>query len=362
MKSISAGIILIVVFQILGCSDDAKIIPVAGNDHSGRMYLSMTNVPGTIVKVVACLSRYGYSNTTLTLTVADVGGSASGTMNNIPPGVWHLKVDALDSAGTIRLTGEKDVEIAADQTALVEMLLLPLTGSIEIHVVWGGVCTAPPPGVVSWWPAEGNALDIRGGNSGVVEGGTTFTTGRVGKAFHFDGISGRIRIPDSENLKITGSLSIEAWIFIESFPASWSRILFRGDDRDGYDAYSLYVMNLNSGILVFTVGDSVGNWTSLSTGISTGRYIHVAATFDSSTGNMSLYMNGSLCASRLTSVRPMRNLDPRYSPGVGIGNVSGVVYNQPFHGYIDEPTLYRRTLSADEIFSIYTAGSGGKCK
>ena len=41
-------------------------------------------------------------------------------------------------------------------------------------------CTAPPPGLISWWPGNGNALDIVGGNNGTLSNGVTFAPGEVG--------------------------------------------------------------------------------------------------------------------------------------------------------------------------------------
>ncbi len=35
-------------------------------------------------------------------------------------------------------------------------------------------CTPAPPGLVSWWRAEGNALDWVGGNNGTLEGDATY--------------------------------------------------------------------------------------------------------------------------------------------------------------------------------------------
>src|SRR5205807_2338403 len=34
-------------------------------------------------------------------------------------------------------------------------------------------------GLVSWWPAEGNAADAWDGNNGILTNGATFTTGKV---------------------------------------------------------------------------------------------------------------------------------------------------------------------------------------
>jgi hypothetical protein len=35
-------------------------------------------------------------------------------------------------------------------------------------------CAEPPPGLVAWWPGDGNFKDIQGNNPGTNAGGTTF--------------------------------------------------------------------------------------------------------------------------------------------------------------------------------------------
>ena len=51
-------------------------------------------------------------------------------------------------------------------------------------------CASPPSGLISWWAAEGNALDTVGSNPGVLQNGVGFTSGEVGQAFVFDGSIG----------------------------------------------------------------------------------------------------------------------------------------------------------------------------
>src|SRR5437763_2728435 len=53
-------------------------------------------------------------------------------------------------------------------------------------------CVQPPPGLVSWWPGDGNAKDIADGNPGTLQGGVTFASGKVGQAFHFNGVDGAV--------------------------------------------------------------------------------------------------------------------------------------------------------------------------
>ena len=42
---------------------------------------------------------------------------------------------------------------------------------------------APPAGMVSWWPGDGNASDIIDGNHGMLSGDAGYAPGMVGQAF-----------------------------------------------------------------------------------------------------------------------------------------------------------------------------------
>jgi hypothetical protein len=74
---------------------------------------------------------------------------------------------------------------------------------------------------------------------------------------------------------------------------------------------------------------------------------------------MKLYINGALdCQMNYPgTINPsVMNVSIGADPG---SDGSTVSY---FHGAIDEPSLYNRALTADEVLSIYNAGSAGKCR
>lgn len=66
-------------------------------------------------------------------------------------------------------------------------------------------CTPIPSGLVDWWPGDGNAKDIVGGNNGTPVGGVTFAPGEVGQAFSFDGLTGAVVVPDAPSLDQTAT-------------------------------------------------------------------------------------------------------------------------------------------------------------
>jgi len=63
-------------------------------------------------------------------------------------------------------------------------------------------CVAPPSGLVSWWPGEGDAADAVGGNGGQLQGGAGFGAGKVGQAFSFTGTGQHLRVAAATNLDV----------------------------------------------------------------------------------------------------------------------------------------------------------------
>jgi len=65
---------------------------------------------------------------------------------------------------------------------------------------------------VAWWQAEGNASDSAGGAKGFLEG-VSFSPGKVGQAFQFNGSKSSVRVPDTPSLDITNNWTLAAWVY-----------------------------------------------------------------------------------------------------------------------------------------------------
>jgi hypothetical protein len=215
-------------------------------------------------------------------------------------------------------------------------------------------------GLVSWWTADNTAADAVGVNHGTLVSGATYTAGQVGQAFRFDGIDDRVQVTDSESLKLTASMTIEAWVRADAdSPTAGGPILFRGDDRGGLDPYVLTRDSNNT--IRFGISPSNNQGVSIGAPMPIGQFFHVAATLDDATGAMRLYINGVLKAQTVTSVRPFGDLDPAYNPSIGIGNHGGwptTPHNFPFHGLIDELKVYDIALSQAEVQASFNAKKG----
>jgi len=219
-------------------------------------------------------------------------------------------------------------------------------------------CAPPPPGLVGWWPGEGDANDIGGTNNGTLLNGATFAPGEVGSAFSLNGGLDKVSVPDSPSLRLTTEFTIETWVNSRSLPTIDGTIVSKVGISGGNNGYDLYLSHEN--YLSGQFNTPGQNWPGYqisyanSSAIVPGLWYHVAFTYDEST--MKLYLNGIPVATSVIGA---------HAVAVSTNNlhIGGVDDNNPvgFNGLIDEPAVYNRALSDAEIAAIYNAGSAGKC-
>ena len=97
------------------------------------------------------------------------------------------------------------------KTTIISTIFLLLLG-FSTTTIFAQTCTPAPVGLVSWFAADGNALDSRSRSNGTLQNGATFAAGEVGQAFSFDGVDDQITVPHNANQNGGTNLTIEAWI------------------------------------------------------------------------------------------------------------------------------------------------------
>lgn len=204
-------------------------------------------------------------------------------------------------------------------------------------------CTNPPAGLVGWWRAANNTLDTAGASHGTLAGNATFATGKVGRAFVFDGSSDAVRLGRPAALQLQ-NFTIETWLKRASAVSGEGAIFCYG--------YGGYGMGMDgTGRLYLTrVGiDAVYCTTNL----ADTAWHHVALTKVGSA--VTFYLDGVAYpnATSYTSVFT-------FSSDVAIG-ARGDNLASGFYGSLDEVSIYARSLTTIEVQALYAAGSGGKC-
>jgi len=201
-------------------------------------------------------------------------------------------------------------------------------------------CVAPPTGLVDWWPGEGSAAELVGTNNAVLLNGTTFTTGEVGQAFHFDGTNNLIQIGAAA---IQAPWTAEFWINRQ--PASGTSAVLLSDPVSALKLEQFQTTQ-KVGFTVYHVQDYSFNYTA-----PVGTWVHLV--FVGTTTNTQLYTNGVFNSSTNVSTSLPRMF-------MGTRNLTNSFANM-LKGSVDEVSLYNRVLSPSEIQSLYNAGTAGKC-
>ena len=71
--------------------------------------------------------------------------------------------------------------------------------------------------------------DLSGnGNAGAVKSAEWTKDGKKGKAIFFDGKTSYVEVADSKSLDMADAITIEVWIFAESHPGDYPRIVMKG--------------------------------------------------------------------------------------------------------------------------------------
>jgi hypothetical protein len=215
-------------------------------------------------------------------------------------------------------------------------------------------CGQLPRGMAGWWPGDGNANDVTlAGNNGTLVNGATFAAGVDGLAFSLNGISQRVDVPDTPNLRLQ-TFSLVAWVEMNSLPSE-ACIICKQYGSGTTDSYSLW---LASGVLrggMYGIAEAVA-----SSAVPTNRFLHIATTYDGSI--IRLYVDGQQIAAAAGPAAAI----PYDSNQVVVGaDDNGInAYQGYFPGIIDEAQIFGRALSPCEIRALYRAGAAaqGECK
>ena len=160
-------------------------------------------------------------------------------------------------------------------------------------------------------------------------------------------------------------LTLEAWINPTDITKNYDPI-FEWNLGDGVTYWGVHMYALPSGITntgflyanVQGVGDNWHQLQSPDSVVTPNAFQHVALTYDKTSGVARLYRNGVVVAETTFG-----SFTPKTTRTLNIGNRPTDPANESFtfSGVIDEPSIYGRALSSNEIAAIYNAGSFGKC-
>jgi len=196
-------------------------------------------------------------------------------------------------------------------------------------------------GAVSWWHADGDFDDAVGANDGNNAGTVSFAGGMENQSFSLDGLgTDYVEVPDAPNLNVTTGITIDAWINTSVFAG---RIVDKAT-AFGTDGY-LFDMWGDKARLVIGA-----DWLVPTVSVPPGIWTHVAATYDGTT--LAGYVNGAPAGTNtLTVGHPIPT--NANTLRIGADSTGGSLFN----GMIDEPRVFNRALTADEITLLFWQSS-----
>jgi uncharacterized repeat protein (TIGR02543 family) len=223
------------------------------------------------------------------------------------------------------------------------------------------LCVPSPSALLGWWKGEGDGSDAAGANNSTLMSGVSFTSGKVGQAFTFNGIDSQIRFGNAVGNFDTNDFTIDFWIrttatrlesVIEKWPVCGHASMFTV--RMGGPGVGAGRLNV-----VMEQDDVGSNQNSLVSArqVNDGVFHHVALVRKGTSATF--YIDGILdstaSSSGITHIRNSVDLVAGRSVCVGIDGTAN------FTGQLDEISVYNRALAASEIQGIYNAGGAGKC-
>ena len=239
-----------------------------------------------------------------------------------------------------------------------ETITMSANRTVKAHFIGVPV----PTGVVSWWRGENDAVDAIGNNNGTLLNGVSFATGEVEQAFDFTAADQQVKMNASSSLNVgvSSGLTIETWIKpadLESRPIAewhtgagtgwgphfWMNVSFSGQGGPGCLYTNLKDINGIDHYMFSPNGIVVANvWQ------------HVAVTYDRAAGTTKLFRNGVVVATTTPG-----NFIPQTTLNFYLGHRPGTSI-ATYSGQMDEPALYNRALTVEEIYAINAAGPAGK--
>ena len=233
--------------------------------------------------------------------------------------------------------------------------------TIQQVAALGNANCLPPHGMMGWWPGDSVTNDITGRWPATLRGGASFGPGLVREAFTLNGNGQFVDVPADPRLNMsTRDFTIELWVRFNTLDGE-QVIAEKFVETMSASTRGWTLTKLPNNVIRFALGPG-RNVDTPAGSIAADTWTHFAARRSGQT--FTIFQNGSPVASgnftadldTTSSLKFGHRGNPSDTPG------SGDTRNFWLNGAIDEPALYNRALSDQEIASIFQAGAAGKCR
>jgi trimeric autotransporter adhesin len=200
-----------------------------------------------------------------------------------------------------------------------------------------------------YWKLNNDVTDSKGTNNGTENGTFTYTNGKIGtKAASFNGTNTYVSIPDAPALRITGQLTLSAWIKLNVPTANiWYRILSK---KTAWNAANGYELAINPAAKSLELSGGNGNWGgSVGVIVPDSNWHYFAATINGT--SVKAYWDGVDVTTISTGDAVAADTTP-FAIG-SLGNSASYLFN----GQIDDVAVWSTELTPAEVGLIYSRQS-----
>ena len=171
---------------------------------------------------------------------------------------------------------------------------------------------------------------------------------------YFNGVNSLVSAPSGNNLVISNSLTLDAWVYLNSINTGSTKPYLDNPiigESGSAQPFLLTITNSRAPAFLLNWGPSGTFIIGSSNIIATRTLYNIAATFNKSSSTETIYINGKEEAGASTSLTLS-----------GSGNViiGGSPQNQTYlNGYVINAQVYSASLSPSQISQIYSSGPSG---
>src|SRR5262245_23371352 len=243
------------------------------------------------------------------------------------------------------------------------MTLLASALAVLALLLCPGVARAQTSGLVAGYAfneASGSAVtDLSGqGNNGTIVNGAALAPARNGNGVWLDGIDDYVNLGNPVSLRLTGSMTLSAWINSTAFPVDDAAIMSRRQSSSiGYQLDT--TVDTGSRTIGFKITDSSGNNIARygATALAVNTWYHVAGVYDATHRTLTVYLNGQVDNGPLVGSVPATQRNSNQN--VNLGRRPGVPGTFNFTGLLDDVRIYNRALSQAQIQLDLSTPVGG---
>ena len=233
------------------------------------------------------------------------------------------------------------------------------------QVGWRSAVATPSQASSLWtsvygvWNADNTANDAVSTNHGTLVNGASFTTGKIGQAFSFDGVDDYVSLGDNIFNSFTSDFSISGWINLNS--VSGNRCILSNlsyNNSNGISNGWMLLMRNNVPYFEIYTNSGIYDNISSSSNLNTSTWYHVVITRKASTRSR-MYINGSLVVANASSLNPTyvtTSIPIPSSIGAWKYNASSAIMY--LNGKVDALNVWNRELTAADVTDLYNAGTG----